>query len=749
MKSLAAAVLLALGPSPQEEGDERTAVRLEHEGEILRKWEAAEEEKDWRARLELFAVAQRRYRDQLVRPEPEVSRWLRLPEVLARRLLEAPENVREPSEILARQLIEAAEDRGARAEAVERYAFTRAALQAREALANEDFDRGRVREAVRGWSLALDVRYSPELVARLAHAHALLGDAPALGALRARARSEEWKGDLAVAGRRVELAGYLDALKAAEAPAPAPLFKAAALPTNEIALGRFEFRGSNEGGVYARGQAAALAAAGRFGEKELVFLTNGLRLTAIDPARAEGGPLEEAVEWRYPKDGTVRYSMPTHVVSSGQPSPMAGATVAGDRVYAVMFTAGSQADKQQLPERRRYNARFEGPGALRAFDAASGQLLWDTEKLEIEVEQAAEVEIDGRKVKTTVQERRTALDYALGAPANGSYNFCFAGPPLVRGDRLYAAVMTSPMVGRECWAVCLDAGSGLPIWCTAIGRAPAKREICSVASIEEEDGTLVVLSNFGIAAALESATGRVDWLVKYPLSVGFGRRTASPPVLLGSVVLLLPQDSAALLAYDRWTGREAPLPDLGEVSWPGVAQLLGKAGDWVVLTGPKSFAVRPWDGKVLCLLELEPARSGRGALAGGLLYLPGKGALHVYDARDWKPVADVPWPDGEEAGNLLVTDTLLGWMGDRFDLFTGRAALGERFAGKLKAGHAPSCRQLGRILESSGRLQESLLYYRKALAVWEKDPAWTETAEGLRKKLGELQERIDAESEKK
>ncbi len=723
MRALAVLLLPAVGAGPQEEGDERTLVLQQLEGEIPRKWAAAEEEGDWRKRLELFTVAQRDYREKLLQPDPDAARWLRVPEVLARRLDEAPPNVREPFEIVARQAFEAAEDRGAREAAIERYAFTGAALQARVALANRDFDAGRMRDAVRGWSLALEVRFSPEIAARLGHAHALLGDAPALAALRAQARSAAWQGDLELGGRAVDLLEYLDSLRAAPLPAAPPLFKPSAVPSNEVTLGRFEFR--TEGGVYGRGQAGSIPAWGRVEGRELLFFTNGMKLVAVDPVRAEGGPLEEAVEWRFPKDGTTRYSMPTHAVSSAYPVPLAGAVVSGDVVYATMFTKDSQVDKQPLPERRRYGTRFEGPGALRAFRAATGEPLWDTERLEVE----------------RGGERAAAFDRALG----GLFNYCFAGPPLVRGDRLYAAIMTSPMVGRYCWAACLDAATGLPLWCTPIAKAPAKREMMSVAAIAEEEGTLAVLTNFGVAASLDARTGRIEWLAKYGQSTGFARRAVNPPVILGSVVLMLPQDTNGLLAYDRWTGREAALPDLGEVSWSGVDHLLGKSGDWIVLAGPKCYAVRPSDGKVLCLLEIEPARHGRGALAGGLLYLPGRTALHLFETRGWKPVGTVPWAEGEETGNLLVTDSLMAWLGDRFELYTSRAALGERFSDKVKAGHAPTCRQMGRILESSGRLAEAVLYYRKALAVWEQDPAWAETSEGLRKKIAELQERIDAE----
>jgi hypothetical protein len=86
-------------------------------------------------------------------------------------------------------------------------------------------------------------------------------------------------------------------------------------------------------------------------------------------------------------------------------------------------------------------------------------------------------------------------------------------------------------------------------------------------------------------------------------------------------------------------------------------------------------------------------------------------------------------------------------LSDRLDLYTSRELLSARFG--LADGAAPArpqdCRQLARIFEGAGLLKESVPYYRRALQAWAKDPAWQETAEGLRKKLADLEEKLGAD----
>jgi hypothetical protein len=176
--------------------------------------------------------------------------------------------------------------------------------------------------------------------------------------------------------------------------------------------------------------------------------------------------------------------------------------------------------------------------------------------------------------------------------------------------------------------------------------------------------------------------------------------------------------------------------------------LLGRADDWLVFSGPRNVALRPLDGEVAELPDSESGRIGRGTVSGNRLYLPTSHDLTIVDTETWKVLETLKWPESPlSAGNAIVAGPLLVNMSDRLDLFTSRELLSARFG--LGTGEGPvrpqDCRQLARIFESAGLLKESVPYYRRALKVWAKDPAWQETADGLKKKLADLEEKLGAD----
>jgi hypothetical protein len=293
----------------------------------------------------------------------------------------------------------------------------------------------------------------------------------------------------------------------------------------------------------------------------------------------------------------------------------------------------------------------------------------------------------------------------------------------------------------------LDARSGQPLWCTDVGTAPQTKEM-SVALLSEEDGTVVLSTNYGVIAALDSATGNFEWLVKYMGTRpkrDAQRAAASPPVIAGGLVYVLAQDCDELLAFDRWTGQESPLPkSFQAVAWKDVVHFLGRAGEWLVFSGPHNLALRPLDEQVVLLPEAESGRFGRGVITEDRVYLPTRGELSIYDTRTWRLLATLKWPEATSPGNALIAGPLLIHMSDRLDLYTSEELLRDRFG--LADGKGPvrpqSSRQLARILESAGRLKESVAYYRRALKTWERDPDWQETSDALKKKLADLQEKL-------
>jgi hypothetical protein len=150
----------------------------------------------------------------------------------------------------------------------------------------------------------------------------------------------------------------------------------------------------------------------------------------------------------------------------------------------------------------------------------------------------------------------------------------------------------------------------------------------------------------------------------------------------------------------------------------------------------------------VALPDSESGRIGRGTISGSRLYLPTPHDLTIFDTEAWKPVATLKWPESPSGpGNAIVAGPLLVHMSDRLDLYTSMDLLTTRFG--LRDGGGPArpqdSRQLARILEGAGMLRESVPLYRRALKAWEKDPAWQETAEGLRKKLADLEEKLGAD----
>lgn len=686
MRALAVLALLPL-PAPLQEEDRVAFDQVTDDFE--RRWAAAWEARDWKALFDLHAYAAEHAAGRLARPDPEDPRWLPLPRVLAARLADMPDAAREPYELVTRQLLETALRPEDRKRLLEKYGFTRAAFEERAASGARNYDAGRVAEALAEWIRALETRFSPEIAARLARAHAAAGDRLGLDVLRARAAREDWKGALRVAGLPRDLREYLESLRV---PDPAPADEGPP-PTSEIALSRYALPES----VPSLGRRRAFAApahALRAGA-EYVLAGDGLTVAALDPE----GPLR----WRYPREGARRAYRP---LVYGDPAPLPGLTADGDRVYATMYSIHSR----QGQIGRRVD-RFEGPAALRALALETGELLWDTDAPDSSLE---ELLPDAR------------------------LNFWFAGAPVVRGRRLYAALAThAPQ--RQCMMLCLEAPTGRPLWCTRVASAPPGRGPLAVPAFDEREGMLVVSTGFGAVAALDAATGRIEWLVKYARQPD-ARTAVNAPLLTPSAALVLAQDAEELMAFDRWTGRRLDLPRQASMDWPRVQYLLGRTGDWIVLGGWKNYAWRLADGRVVELEEAgESPRPARGAIAAGVAYIPGASAIQLYEAGSWRSRGTLPWADADDAAHLRVVGGIFLLMTDRLLVATSPEGLRARFAARTDADppRPEACRRIAEILEAAGRAGEACYYYRRALTF----AAGDDEAAALRAKLEEMASR--------
>src|SRR5262245_52564422 len=284
MRTLATLLFVTLSVGPLRAAQDPDHLHIDEISEsFLRQWAAAEESRNFKELLDLYAVACDTLSKKLARPEPEVDRWIPLGRVLAAKLATLPAAALESHEIIARQVLETVLEPAERRRAMEKYAYTRSGRDALDLFSNIECDRGRMTEAMKGWSRTLEVRPGVETVARLAFAHSLRKDGVSLAALRAQAETRSIKGELIVDGKKRELYEYLDSLNPARTEPP-PLLKPATGPTCEVPLGHYDLR---DDGRYGERLAVSLPAAGRVGSRDLIVLCNGLRIIAIDPARAE------------------------------------------------------------------------------------------------------------------------------------------------------------------------------------------------------------------------------------------------------------------------------------------------------------------------------------------------------------------------------------------------------------------------------------------------------------------------------
>ena len=708
MSILAALLCAALGVQDEER------LRVDEADEnLLRHWASALEEGDGQRLKSLLEEAHQKNAGKLFRLRADDPLWVSLPRALAPRFLALPEKLRRPWEESAVAELGIGGDDGRRRTLADVYAATPAGRDAIEELANEDFDQGRILGAIRSWTRLLDDAPTPELALKLAHAHALRGDAGAVAALAARAKTERWTSDVKIGARRLPVAEALAAIRCAERPAEA--VAAGRPPTAELSLGRLELKAEGNG-YGGRQHAAMLPATADVDGRPLVIFTNGIKVLAVDPARADGGSLEPAVVWRHPKDGNIRYGLPwSH--TQGFARPPAGAVVDGPRVYVNVFT---QLAREPQKMRRNQDA-FEGPSAIRALDARTGELIWDTDAMETS-------DSEGEPIKRVSQlfDRRYV---------------CFCGPPLVRGDRLYVAAMSSPRSGRECFVACFRTSDGEPLWKTSVAAFASSQEVLSITALAEDGGTLAVASNFGVVAALDAASGRVEWLRSYLEQADRtgGRPLPSAPIIAGSAIYVLTQDATLPMAFDRWSGRVLPWPKT-EVAWEEVDLLAGRVGDWLVFTGRQNCALRMSDGKLANLGAEDAPGAGRAALAGGRLFVPSKTGLRVFETATWTLEDAHPWAAGGQGGNVAVGAGFCAVLGDKLDLFTSEAQL---------AGEAPDALlRRARALEMTGRVPESILLLEKAEKLLEADPEAVERRAGLRERIQKLREPPATEEKK-
>jgi outer membrane protein assembly factor BamB len=755
---------LPLGAAAQTAPDERVFFE-EAKRDVLEKLEAAIEARHWKQAFERAALALATQGNALVPAGPD--RWISLREHLLIRLGRLPSEgvaaYRAEYDGPARAAFDKARERGDRA-ALERVAETwflsTPAEEVVDALAAQAYDEGRAGEAAVHWRRLL--RHYPG--ARIPRTVTAARLAQALRAGGERGAAEELKGLSEFAGRvRVggtdSDLGVLLTLPAAKEP-EAPMRPASpVLPTTppeaaakgvraEVRRWRWETEaekapphrtrapGLQPGMIGVRSfrspDFVQFADSATWKGKEYVAFGDGAQVVVAEPRRLRRAAPEAGIYWRFPAAGPVSRELPGNFPQRQMfqmPDPWTGPCIDGDRVYVPLLSTLEARPREAGPPG--FEA-FRGPTSLKAFDLATGKLLWDTDRAEL----AAAL----RQAGARFLER----------------NFAYCGTPLARDGRVYVPVCTSPQGDQESYVACFDRATGKPVWvvflASALGQANpwngGRGLNLAQTTIEERDGTLYALTNLGAVAAIQASTGTLKWLARYRRSgrralhgmgqeFGFHRGPVAPIVRDGRV-MVLPQDRVELLAFDAAGGRPVELPAVqcsgDDFEWKNVGSLLGPTDDSLVLAGSPSYLLRL---KTFSAYRLYPSNTrgfGRGTIAGGYLYLSTSGGesnavegeLGVWDTRTWMKIGSSPWREPEEGGNLHVVGDLLLVTGRGAAVYSSLAEVQRLFATRLRASppHAATLLEYGDLMHQNGRLAEAAQAYQGFLAAAEGDPAF-------------------------
>jgi outer membrane protein assembly factor BamB/tetratricopeptide (TPR) repeat protein len=404
--------------------------------------------------------------------------------------------------------------------------------------------------------------------------------------------------------------------------------------------------------------------------------------------------LERLTVWRQPPEGSARRARGT-----GGPAYHT-LTAQGDRVFARLSAP---------------LGRTGGNGgtlvAMRNTPEVEGKLLW--------YRSAGEIALPSR-----------------GAGPNDRGQAVYEGTPVADDGRVYVALSES---STETWVyvAALEAETGRTAWVTYLGGAASSRDLMRNTPLGSPPGhrllsldgrSVYYQTNMGAVAALDAETGEVRWLATYPTpDVRNGgpavRRGLNPAVVHEGLVLVAPEDTQEILAFDADDGRLAwksqPLPD--------VVHLLGVARGHLFATG--RHRVYTLDAKTGRVERAWPDAGlgyegyGRGILAGDRVYWPTRTEIHVLDqATGGNEHATIPLFQafGRGGGNLAVGDGYLVVAGaDELAVYCQNTRLIERLQERI-AEHPDRPAehyQLARLAESAGRDELALSSLERAEAL--------------------------------
>ncbi|MEO0531562.1 MAG: PQQ-binding-like beta-propeller repeat protein [Planctomycetota bacterium] len=231
-----------------------------------------------------------------------------------------------------------------------------------------------------------------------------------------------------------------------------------------------------------------------------------------------------------------------------------------------------------------------------------------------------------------------------GVPQPGVIGQRFAGPPTIRGNRLYVALQR-PSTRADVSVACYSTDTGRLVWTTAVGsgESPSRVGIQGDLPVTLDGDTVYLATGLGSVASLEAKTGNLRWIATYPRDrepslARPGQGPVTPPsvcVVAGDRLIASPADSTRLFAWDTGTGRPMWDAPLGS----GASEICGVAdspdGSVVLLSGRQVAAFDTLTGEPRFQWP-ESRRAGlrgvgRAALVGGEFFWPTDEAIYAID----------------------------------------------------------------------------------------------------------------------
>ncbi len=746
---------------------------------FLARIDEAEKKGDWERIFGLYEDALRRHRSR-VAPDPDhPGIMVGVGEYLVRRYSRLPaaafDHYRITRDTRARQALKMAaaeKDPFELDRALSLYFFASMSDEYLDRMALRLQERGLFDEALLYWDRLL--RYHPDddipreiLLARMAIACRLAGNGARLAELKTYREERKIDGTIRAGRETLTLSRFLDSVEISPAgksvarPAPVPDIprrtgeRDPRFIRNDILWWTYDF--GAKGKKTAKGTGLRIgrtvATTNRVAEyplrpahcrldgREYILFTNGYRVVAVNPERVREGSPTKGVYWKYPANGPLTVPAPPQRFGPAYTKPYIGVTIDGRRAFATLY-----ASRVTVPNNTRDT--FFGPTRLVCFDIPTGRAIWST---------------DGLQEATLKMERREQQSYDYL-----DRNFALAGPPLVRGDRVYVGICTSPAGEQESRVLCLERGTGRPLWCTyltSLGLTGRNRGMGSGSVLSpglpmmlEEGGSLFVQTSLGVAAAIRSTTGTILWLARYRRDIKPATynaqapqtiRPANPPLLHRGKLWILPQDAKALLAFDRSTGEAVTLPrarSQGEdLPWPEIKWLLGIVDDWMVLGGVSSYVLRLKNFQAHSLAAGDTTGCGRGQVVGGDIYLSiasGKGeGLGLYpDVGSWRKIATADWKGENQRGNLLVAGSTLVVSTDKIHFYSNVETIRKRFAPRIRQSppHRESLHAFADLMDRNGLWKDAIGAYLEYLRLSEGAGAAEETLGKVRRRLYEM-----------